>query len=259
VLAAGMALGAMTRFYQDLAEPIRSVAPGLILIPLLGVAGMIFALRKLARWGERRVMPGIFGWILIGLGLGAGALSSAGWLAWGYSDLASQFLLPTTGWRFVNNDPGIHFLPGLRQAAARHTLLATRSGGLVSVEGEGKRVQLLPEDPRNPVELMQHPWLTRIRSYAWDVDGSLWVLLQTEMPEEHGQFELWHGSPDAPLKSHAFFKAPSGLHPYRLAHLGETLGIIAATDANNVPDQFARQSPAVCAGGRVHEGSTAAG
>ena len=146
MLAAGMVWGTLARFYLELDEPLRSVAPGLIILPLLALAGTLVALKILARWGERRVMPGILGWVLIGAGLGAGALSSAGWLARGYSVLSSQFLLPTAGWRFVNNDPGANFLPGLRRAAARHTLLATRSGGLVSIDAEGHRVQLLPAE-----------------------------------------------------------------------------------------------------------------
>ena len=240
VIAAGMVFGAMTHLLQradTLRSALQSVAPGLILISLLTTAGALFSLHRLAQWGERRVKPGWLGWLLIGLGLGAGAFSAAGWLAGGYSGLSRQHIISINHWRYYG-DPGLKFLPGARQSEQRYTLLETRNGALVSVDAAGKKTLLLPEDPRNPVELVQHEWLTRMQGHAWDVDGSLWVLVRTNLPADDGQFELWHGNADAPLKSHSFFKAPTGVHPFALTHRGKELGIIAARDGNSWDTSF---------------------
>ncbi len=205
---------------------------GAVAAGFVAFVGPLFALSRLARWGERRVRPGFAGWLLIGAGLGAGALGAAGWLARGYSSLARQFLFEAS--RDPDEAPGV-------------TLVNTLDGGLLAVNADGLRTELLAPLHRNPLQVLRFGRQIRVIGHEWDRNGSLWVLahspeaLAVETQETHGlpDFELWHGDGKGPLRLEHFFKAPPGLHPYDLLRRGDTLGMLAWPDEKGAAYRFA--------------------
>lgn len=201
------------------------------LIPLVGVIGMLAALRLLARWGERREKPGLVGWGVIELGTLLGVAAAALWLGAQYRAMSRslEFAEPHYSWKYLGVD-----------AANRYALLKTPDGALVSIDEQGGRALLLEALHQHPLDLVKNLDKNFYLEVMWDSDSTLWALTRGTPFKDDGYFELWHGTPGARLKSHSYFRVDPTLKFQGLSRGPDGAGLRADRDHETL---FARMPP----------------
>lgn len=201
-LSAGLAL-------EDAIGSRAAFAGFALLAGAAALAGPLWALGRLAGWGERGARLGRRGWAAVVAGLAGGALLSLFLFELG-SGRAARSLRFVDG-RLWRDDP-LHAIPVPDGGA----LLSGLGGSIVHVDGAGRRTRLLEPSRRTLWEL----FLAGIdrEQAAWDRDGRLCVL--SDLFTDAGS-ALHCGRPASGLARVAVL--PRALGVYRIESFGDGL------------------------------------
>ncbi|MBI5208618.1 MAG: hypothetical protein HY927_01435 [Elusimicrobia bacterium] len=209
---------------QELFKERDILAPGWVLIlMLLCLGGALFALRKASSRLERRAGLGWWHGPLCGLAMLVGA-------ALCLLTLGATFTRLVSAPQPLRRDPYFQegrewgagwSSPALRKAAGQGCLAVTLEGELALFTPKGERVVLVPGGPRRTLSDVAAFPLWRIRSAAWDEDGSLWVLLSVTRGGP-GDLSLLHGRPGGRFEVHSAVEGDVHL----IVRNGRQLGLI---------------------------------
>ncbi|MFH1726480.1 MAG: hypothetical protein ABII00_17860 [Elusimicrobiota bacterium] len=201
---------------------------------VIALAGGGLALAHTAPWVERRPKEGWKKGLLIAAALAAGSVASVGALSFTFHRLTGALYMVSdfNGFRsWTERRRDLTVPVKARRAASHGALLKSLAGKLVWITPEGERTTLIQGQRRTLMNIVHLPWWDNIVSVAWDKEGILWALVR--VPEDRKAaaleyYQLWHGRPTGLLSLHtSISRRPSDPRPFRLAHRGPELGMLA--------------------------------
>ncbi|MBI4677744.1 MAG: hypothetical protein HY748_09185 [Elusimicrobia bacterium] len=116
--------------------------------------------------------------------------------------------------------------PGARKADSRGTIAVAMEGSLFWLAPDGGRTTLLADEPVRLRDIVTKPFWWVHFDWAWDEDGSLWVLFESHRGEPKGKesYELYHGRPESKLRLHSVI--PEAPRPMSVTRLGRDLVLL---------------------------------
>jgi MFS family permease len=213
------AIGAMllAQVFIAAAAPHRAALAGRItLITLVAFFGALGALRLLAPWGERSIRIHAWRAGLILFGLIAGSLCGTVITRHDVQNLYHALDLDADDADLRNPLSGLRS-PEAVVRTATGALFDSRKGDLLWLTPDGKRRLLIPADPPGLTRMLNfdRPFEFSLLAFCWDDHGILWIARKAWDTAGKVKYELWQGTPDAPLTLHTSFPEgdfnPSGL------------------------------------------------